>query len=135
VLAHNSVGRWTGIHVGITARCFGEQPTRGFCSPGRKELDGCLQYQPTKELYIRAGIFRRCERVRVRGKHAKQVPGKLLKLAFLVYVMRLMRQERFVNQRPERRPGLGDRFVNVTRPDGNGVLFGVGLIVHVAAGE
>jgi hypothetical protein len=25
--------------------------------------------------------------------------------------------------------------VNVTRPDGNGVLVGVGLKVHVAAGE
>ena len=35
----------------------------------------------------------------------------------------------------ERSPGLGDRFVNVTRTDGNGVLVGFGLKVHVAAGE
>ncbi len=71
----------------------------------------------------------------MRGEHAKQIPGKLFKFALLVYLMRLMRQERFVNQRPERITGLGDRFVNVARPDGNCVLFGFGLKVHGAADE
>jgi hypothetical protein len=66
---------------------------------------------------------------------AKGDVGKLLKFAFLVYLMGLMRQERFINQRPERSPGLSDSLVNVTRPDGNRVLFGVGLKVHLAEGD
>ena len=54
------------------------------------------------------GIFHRCQRIRVRGEHAQQIPGELFKLAFLVDLMRLMGQERFVNQGPERTPGFGD---------------------------
>jgi hypothetical protein len=84
-----------------------------------------------RQSYIRVrGIFRRRQLVRVRGKYAKHVPGKLFKLAFLVYLMGFMGQERFVNQRCERSPGLGNRFVNVIGPDGNGVLFGFELEIH-----
>src|SRR5438128_12509507 len=84
-----------------------------------------------KELYIRVGFFRRCQRVRVRGKYAKQVPGKLFKFAFLVDLMGLMRYERFVYQRCERSPSLGDRFVNVLDRDGNDVFLGLRFEIHV----
>ena len=85
-----------------------------------------------RKSYIRImRIFHRRQLVRMRGEHAEQFPGKLFKFAFLVYFMRLMRQERLVNQRCERSPGLGDRFVNVIGPDGDSVLFGFGLKIHV----
>ncbi len=67
----NSAGWRTGIHVGITARCFGEQPTRG-----RAQLEGKeLRWIFAVAVYERAisascVIFRRRQRVRMRGEHA-----------------------------------------------------------------
>jgi hypothetical protein len=95
-----------------------------------------LQKRIKKELCISAGnIFRRSQLLRVRRKHAQQIPGKLFKLAFLVHLMRLVGQERFVDPCYERSSGPRDRFVNVIGPDGNGIFFGFGLKIHIEADE
>src|SRR5713101_9324967 len=48
----NSAGWRAGIHVGITARCFGEQPTGGRAHLEGKNLDGNLQERPITSLCL-----------------------------------------------------------------------------------